>query len=209
MWYLLFQIGGLCPLGCSSMCWLVLNSWFSGPGFCSCPGFHLGLGASDCSPGLAFCFTGPWTKLLGICNTRSSPTTRAKTGRTAHVYVHLTGAHAEFRPKWSSRSCNCNGCGPIYEFSKGFPPSAATSTDIKLTTGHGQTSLTVVIHNGTESPPENLVDSNDLREARKRCRVFQTTALCKILRYCLSPYVFFMSQQGPLRYAPSQVGLWN
>ena len=37
-------------------------SWFSGPGFCSCPGFHLGLGASDCSFGLAFCFTG-----LGHC----------------------------------------------------------------------------------------------------------------------------------------------
>ena len=36
---------GKYPLGCSSMCCL---SWFSGPGFCSCPGFHLRLGASDC-----------------------------------------------------------------------------------------------------------------------------------------------------------------
>ena len=45
-------------LGWSSMCWL---SWFSGPGCCSCPGFHLHLGASDRSPGLAFCFMGPQT----------------------------------------------------------------------------------------------------------------------------------------------------
>ena len=43
------------------MCWL---SWFSGPGFCSCPGFHLGLGASECSLGLAFCFTGRPLDLL-------------------------------------------------------------------------------------------------------------------------------------------------
>ena len=60
-------------------------SWFPGPGFCSCPGFHLGLGASDCSPGLAFCSMGPWT-LLGSA-ARSSPTTCAKTGRTAHVFT--------------------------------------------------------------------------------------------------------------------------
>ena len=33
---------------------------FSGPACCSCPGFHLRLGASDCSPRL-FCFVGPWT----------------------------------------------------------------------------------------------------------------------------------------------------
>ena len=35
---------------------------FLGPGCCSCPAFHLRLGASDCSPGLqaglAFCFMG-------------------------------------------------------------------------------------------------------------------------------------------------------
>ena len=71
---------GKYPLGCSSMCWL---SWFSGPGFCSCPCFHLGLGASDCSPGLAFCCMGSWT-LLGSA-ARSSPTSRAKTGCTTHV----------------------------------------------------------------------------------------------------------------------------
>ena len=76
------RFSGKYPLGCSSMCWV---SWFSGPGFCCCPGFHLHLGASDCSPGLAFCFTGPWT-LLGPA-ARSSPTTRAKTGRTAHVFT--------------------------------------------------------------------------------------------------------------------------
>ena len=50
---------------------------------CFYPCFHLGLGASDCSSGLAFGFTSPWT-LLGSA-ARSSPTTRAKTGRTAHV----------------------------------------------------------------------------------------------------------------------------
>ena len=59
------------------------------PGFCGCPGFHVGLGASDCSPGLAFCFTGPWT-LLGSA-ARTSPTTRAKTGRTAHVFAAQGG----------------------------------------------------------------------------------------------------------------------
>ena len=49
-------------------------SWFSGPGFCSCPSFHLGLAASDCSPGLAFCSTGPWT-LLGsaACSSPHQP----------------------------------------------------------------------------------------------------------------------------------------
>ena len=46
------------PLGWVSMCWL---SWFSGPVCCNHPGFHLRLGASDCSPALAFCFMGPWT----------------------------------------------------------------------------------------------------------------------------------------------------
>ena len=49
----------------------------------SCPGFHLHLGASDCSPGLAFCFMGLWT----------FATTRAKTGRTAHVFIAQGGTH--------------------------------------------------------------------------------------------------------------------
>ena len=53
------------------------------------PGFDLGLGASDCSPGLAFSSTGPWT-LLGSA-ARSSPTIRAKTGRTAHVFTARGG----------------------------------------------------------------------------------------------------------------------
>ena len=64
-------------------------SWFSGPGCCSCPSFHLGLGASDCSPGLAFCFTGPWT-LLGSA-ARNSPTTRAKTRDTQHMFLQHRG----------------------------------------------------------------------------------------------------------------------
>ena len=33
---------------------LIFLSWC-----CSCPGLHLRLGASDCVPGLAFCFMGP------------------------------------------------------------------------------------------------------------------------------------------------------
>ena len=64
------------------------------PGFlvlvsASSPGCHLGLGASDCSPGLAFCFTDPW-RLLGSA-ARSSPATREKTGRTAHVFTAQGG----------------------------------------------------------------------------------------------------------------------
>ena len=59
---------------------------FSGPGFCSCPGFHLGLGPSDCSPGLAFCFFHGPLDIAWICSPQLPPTTRAKTGRTAHVF---------------------------------------------------------------------------------------------------------------------------
>ena len=57
---------------------------FLGPGCCSCPSFHLRLGASDCSPGLAFCFMGPWTFAWICCS-------RAKTGRTAHVFTAQEG----------------------------------------------------------------------------------------------------------------------
>ena len=39
----------------------VLTVLVWGPGCCSCTGFHLRLRASDCFPGLAFCFRGPWT----------------------------------------------------------------------------------------------------------------------------------------------------
>ena len=114
---------GKYPLGCSSMCWL---SWFSGPGFCSCPGFHLGLGASDCSPGLAVCFTGPWT-LLGSA-ARSYPTTRAKKGRTAHVFTAQGGTCretpvlAKFRPIFSR-------CSPIFcQLFSQFRPILAKET---------------------------------------------------------------------------------
>ena len=71
----------------------VLTVLVSGAGFCSCPGFHLRLRASDCSPGLAFCFTEPWT-LLGSA-ARNSPTTRAKTGRTAHVFTAQGGTRRQ------------------------------------------------------------------------------------------------------------------
>ena len=74
-------------------------AWFSGPGFCSCPGFHLGLGASDCFPGLAFYFTGPWT--LPGSAVHSSPTTRAKTD-AQHMFLQHRGAHADFKVSLSS-----------------------------------------------------------------------------------------------------------
>ena len=69
---------------------------FSGPGCCSCPVSTL-VSASDCSPGLAFCFTGPWT-LLGSA-VHSSPTTRAKTGRTAHVFTAQGGTRRFLKPR--------------------------------------------------------------------------------------------------------------
>ena len=78
------------PLGCFGMCWL---SWFSGPGCCCCPSFHLRLGASGCSPGLAFCCTGPWT-LLGSA-ARSSPTVQNRDAQ--HMFLQHRGAHADFR----------------------------------------------------------------------------------------------------------------
>ena len=46
--------------------WVDSAYGFLGPGCCSCPGFHLRLGASDCSPGLTFCFMGPW-RFAWIC----------------------------------------------------------------------------------------------------------------------------------------------
>ena len=84
---------GKCPLGCSSMCRL---SWLSGPGSCSSPGFHLGLIVS-LRWHFAFRALG---HLLGSA-ARSSPTTRAKTGRTAQVCTTLQhkGAYTD----WTSR----------------------------------------------------------------------------------------------------------
>ena len=76
-----------------------------GPGFCPWPGFRPRLGASGCASGLAFCFTGPWTFLGSAA--RSSPTTRAKTGRTAHVLQHR-GAHTDWCT-WAFRAENTFG----------------------------------------------------------------------------------------------------
>ena len=67
----------------------VLTVLVLGPGCCSCTGFHLRLGASDCSPGLAFCFMGPWT-FAWICCPQLL-TTHAKTGHTAHAFTAQAG----------------------------------------------------------------------------------------------------------------------
>ena len=72
-------------LGRFSLCWL---SWFSGPGCCSCPGVHLRFRASDCSPGLAFCFMGPWTFAWMWCP--RLPYDQCKQ-RTAHVFTAQGG----------------------------------------------------------------------------------------------------------------------
>ena len=75
------------------MCWL---SWFSGLGFCSCPGFHLGLGASDCSPSLAFCFMGPWT-FAWICCPQLPYHHPCKNG-THSTCFYSTGGHGPTFP---------------------------------------------------------------------------------------------------------------
>ena len=55
-------------------------------------------------PGLVFCFTSPWT-LLGSA-ARSYPTTRAKTGRTAHVFTAQGGTSTFMRGQKSHRARN-------------------------------------------------------------------------------------------------------
>ena len=60
------------------------------PGFCSHPGFHLGLGASECSPGLAFCFMGPWTVAWICCP--QLPHHPCKNG-THSTFFYSTGGH--------------------------------------------------------------------------------------------------------------------
>ena len=86
-------MSGKYPLGCSIMCWL---SWISGPGCCSCPRFHLGLGASDCSPGLAFCFTGPWTSGHCLDLLRAAPPPPAQKRDAQHMFLQHRGAHADY-----------------------------------------------------------------------------------------------------------------
>ena len=58
-----------------------------------CAGCHLRLGASDCAPGLAFCFMGPWTFARICCP--QLPTTGAKTARTAHVFTSQGGTRRQ------------------------------------------------------------------------------------------------------------------
>ena len=75
------------PLGWLGMCWL---SWFSGPRGCSGPGFHLRLGASDCSPALAFCFMAIWAAAWIRCLQLSYHTCKNGTHSTS---FYSTGGH--------------------------------------------------------------------------------------------------------------------
>ena len=75
------------------MCWL---SWFSCPGCCSCPGLHLRLRASDCAPGLAFCFDGPLDICLDLLSEIPPPPVQKRDAQ--HMFLQHRGAHAENRP---------------------------------------------------------------------------------------------------------------
>ena len=68
-------------------------SCFSGPGWCSCPGFHLRPGASDCSPGLAFRFMGPWAFAWICCS--QLPYHPCKNGTHSTSLYSTGGAHAK------------------------------------------------------------------------------------------------------------------
>ena len=73
-------------------------SWFSGPGCCSGPGFHLHLGASDCPPGLAFCFIGPLDICLDLLT--AAPLPRVQKRDAQHKFLqHRGGAHANNQHK--------------------------------------------------------------------------------------------------------------
>ena len=75
------------------------------PGFlslecCPRPGFHLRLGASDCAPGLAFCFMAPWTFARICCP--QLPDHRCKNG-THSTCFYSTGGHAPNPPQSCDR----------------------------------------------------------------------------------------------------------
>ena len=109
------RVSGKDPLGWSSMCWL---SWFSGLGCCSGPGFRLRLGASNCSPGLAFCFMGPWTFAWVCCP--QLPDHPCKNG-THSTCFYSTGGHTrpKYRRKTNVQQLTCNidlSCSFYYLF---------------------------------------------------------------------------------------------
>ena len=68
----------------------VLMSWFSGPGCCSGPGFHLRLEASQCSPRLAFCFMGPRTFAWICCP--QAPLPRVQKRDSQHMFLQHRGS---------------------------------------------------------------------------------------------------------------------
>ena len=92
--------------------------WFSSRGCCSCPGFHLRLGASDCSPGLAFCFMGLCT-FAWIC-----PYHRCKNGTHSTCFTAQRGTRRKFRRCWKmiprfSGSAKCYPCQGLGTFRQG------------------------------------------------------------------------------------------
>ena len=60
------------------------------------PGLQLRLGASDCAPGQALCFMGPWT-FASICCPQF-PHHPHKTGRTAQVFAAQEGTRRFLAP---------------------------------------------------------------------------------------------------------------
>ena len=71
------------------MCWL---SWFSGLWCCSCPGFHLHLGASDSSPGLAFA---SWALRHLVGSASAAPLPPVQKRDAQHMFLQHRGSRAE------------------------------------------------------------------------------------------------------------------
>ena len=68
----------------------VLTVRFSGPACCSSPGLHLGLGASDCFPVLAFCFIVPSAICLDLLSAAPLAPVQKQDTQLQH-----RGAHAD------------------------------------------------------------------------------------------------------------------
>ena len=70
------------------------------------PGFHLRLGASDCSSGLAFCLVGPWR--FAWISRPHLPHHRTKTKkRTAHVFAAQGGTRRKLGDSETTNTSIC------------------------------------------------------------------------------------------------------
>ena len=81
-------------------------------------------------PWLAFCFTGPWT-LLGSA-ARSSPTTHAKTGRTAHAFTAQGGGDTPITTTSKRQSTSAMCIQPAIVPSASRQVSAALRSEMNL-----------------------------------------------------------------------------